>query len=206
MVCSASAAATLMALTSSRGQRTCNGTGFGCSGFFLFPPLSVVAAVGLVVVERTRASRVRAVGLAIGAYLSTTVPCLHALRHSWLHATMPENSAEGRRFQWRLAPLGRFRWPCTRRPWRRENRDSNPCAGLPPHTKRVIGDVPSSLHESSSPPPKIARLQPRSHNFQQNRLNPPNHLQGFPPSSRQLTCYLCGRWNLERKPIARTDD
>ena len=46
-------AASFAAFTSSRGQRTCNGTGFDFSGFFLVPPLGVVAAVGLVVVEGT---------------------------------------------------------------------------------------------------------------------------------------------------------
>jgi|SRR5208337_4345938 len=73
MVCSASAAATLMALMSSRGQRTCNGTGFGCAGSLLLTVRGAVAALGLTAFDGTRASGVRAVGLAIRGYRSLRV-------------------------------------------------------------------------------------------------------------------------------------
>ena len=55
-------------------------------------------------------------------------------------------------------------------------------------------------------PPKIACLQPRSHNFRQNRLNPPSHLQGFPQNRRPLACYQCGRRKVERKLPNRSHD
>src|ERR1017187_1383766 len=85
IVCSDCAAATLIALTSSRGQRTCKGIGFASGGFFFVAPRGVVAAVGLWAAEGARASGVKTVGLAIGGYFPF---CFHVCMLSCFHVCM----------------------------------------------------------------------------------------------------------------------
>src|ERR1017187_1585403 len=91
IVCSDCAAATLIAFTSSRGQRTCKGIGFASGGCFFIAPRGVVAAVGLVAAEWARASGVRAVGLAMSLYLVVHVymiTAFHVISLRCFHACM----------------------------------------------------------------------------------------------------------------------
>src|ERR1700722_5547298 len=85
MVWSRWTAAIFMARTSSRGKRTCRGTGFAWAGCFLEAPRGVVAAAGLLAAEGASSSGVRAVGLAIGACLSLL---FHACMFGDFHVCM----------------------------------------------------------------------------------------------------------------------
>src|ERR1700728_1790403 len=110
-VCSARAAATLTAITSSRGQRTCEGFGFASGGFFLEVPRGVVAAAGLREAEGKSSAGVRMVGLAIGAYFpylfhACMLKCVHASMKPCLYV-LPESGRFNRGWPFRCNFEGR---------------------------------------------------------------------------------------------------
>jgi hypothetical protein len=77
IVCSRWAAATLMAFTSSRGRRTCNGTIWTAAFADLDAPRGFVAAAGVVLAFGDRASGVSATGLGIEHLPHLSLACLH---------------------------------------------------------------------------------------------------------------------------------